>query len=240
MAIDMTIHLFLFGWGLDSTDVYLMAWDQMDMKYGVMQWPVACSTPYRFFNKYTLRPRQNSRHFADDIFNRIFVNENVIISIKFSLKFVPKGPINNIPALVQIMDWRRPGDKPLSEPVMVSLLTLICVTRPQWVNWLLWSGFRTTHFSKWRHFVSGLGLLFGFKRQYTYVKNRKFFRSEEELQVDISLPNRCLYSTEPIYRGQSLSHYKPLQTIIHHYKTVWLHRSTHKRQECLQYPTLSQ
>ena len=73
----------------------------------------------------TLRPRQNGRHFADDTFNRIFVNENVRISIKFSLKFVPKGPINNIPALVQIMAWRRPGDKPLSEPVTVSLLTYI-------------------------------------------------------------------------------------------------------------------
>ena len=64
--------------------------------------------------------------------NRIFLNENVRISIKISLKFAPKGPINNIPALVQIMAWRRPGDKPLSEPTMVSLLTHICVTRPQW------------------------------------------------------------------------------------------------------------
>ena len=67
----------------------------------------------------TLRPRQNGRHFADDTFNRIFVNENVRISIKFPLTFVPKGPINNIPALVQIMAWRRPGDKSLSEPVML-------------------------------------------------------------------------------------------------------------------------
>ena len=82
----------------------------------------------------TLRPRQNGRHFADDTFNRIFVKENVRFSIKFSLKFVPKGPINNIPALVQIMAWRRPGNKPLSEPVMVSLLTHICVSRLQWVN----------------------------------------------------------------------------------------------------------
>ena len=32
------------------------------------------------------------------------------------------------------MAWRRPDVKPLSEPVMVSLLTHICVTRPQWVN----------------------------------------------------------------------------------------------------------
>ena len=63
--------------------------------------------------------------------------KNVRILIEFSLKFGPKGPINNIPALVQIMAWRRPGDKPLSEPVMVSLLTHICVTRPQWVNTLM-------------------------------------------------------------------------------------------------------
>ena len=82
----------------------------------------------------TLRPRQNGRHFADDTFKRIFLNENVLISIKISLKFVPKDPINNIPALVQIMAWRRPGDKPLSEPRMVSLPTHICVTRPQRVN----------------------------------------------------------------------------------------------------------
>ena len=82
----------------------------------------------------TLRPRQNGRRFADDTFKRIFLNENVRISIKISLKFVPKGPINNNPALVQIMAWRRSGDKPLSEPMMVILLTHICVTRPQWVN----------------------------------------------------------------------------------------------------------
>ena len=69
--------------------------------------------------------------FADDIFKHIFLNENARISIKISLKFVPKGPINNIPALVQIMAWCRPGDKPLSEPRIESPLTHICVTRPQ-------------------------------------------------------------------------------------------------------------
>ena len=72
--------------------------------------------------------------FADDIFKCIFLNENVWIPIKNSLKFVPKGPINNIPTLVQIMAWRCSGDKPLSEPMMVSLPTHICVTRPQWVK----------------------------------------------------------------------------------------------------------
>ena len=82
----------------------------------------------------SLRPRQNGGHFADDIFKCIFLDENVWILIKFSLNFVSKGPINNIPVLVPIMAWRRPGDKPLSEPMMVSLPTRICVTRPQWVN----------------------------------------------------------------------------------------------------------
>ena len=82
----------------------------------------------------TLRPRRNGRNFADDIFKRIFVNENCCILIKISLKNVPRGPINNTPALVQIMAWRRSGDKPLSEPVMVKLLTHISVTRPQWVK----------------------------------------------------------------------------------------------------------
>ena len=79
----------------------------------------------------TLRPRQNGRHFADDTFKRIFMNENVRTSINISLKLVPKGLINNIPALVQIMAWRRSGDKPLSEPMMVRLPTHICVTLPQ-------------------------------------------------------------------------------------------------------------
>ena len=69
--------------------------------------------------------------FSDDIFKCNFLNENVLISNEISLKFVPKGRINNILALIQIMAWRRPGDKPLSEPMLVSLLTHICVTRPQ-------------------------------------------------------------------------------------------------------------
>ena len=85
----------------------------------------------------TLRPIPNGRHFADDIFKCIFLNENVWIPFQISLKFVPKVRINNIPALVRIMAWRRSGDKPLSEPMMARLLTHICVTRPQWVKYML-------------------------------------------------------------------------------------------------------
>ena len=101
------------GWGLFLSGGHLEPWG-----------PV--------FN--TLRPRQNGRHFPDDTFKRILVNENVWISLKISLKFVPKGPSSNSPALFQIMAWRRPGDKPLSEAMLISLLTHKCVTRPQWVK----------------------------------------------------------------------------------------------------------
>ena len=99
-------------------------------------WVVCASVTTAFasaiFN--TLRPTPNEQHFADDIFKRISFNENVWISIKISVRFVSKGAINNIPALVQIMAWRRSGDKPLSEPTMVSLPTHTYVTRPRWVN----------------------------------------------------------------------------------------------------------
>ena len=55
---------------------------------------------------------QNGRHFADDVFGCIFMNGKSCISIKISLKFVPKSSIDNNPALVWIMAWHRIGDKP--------------------------------------------------------------------------------------------------------------------------------
>ena len=95
---------------------------------GPRSWWGVCNPEQYHRNTFnTMRPRQNGRHFPDDI----FLNETEWMSIKISPKFVPRGPINNIPALVQIMAWRRSGDKPLSELMMVSLLTHICVTRPQ-------------------------------------------------------------------------------------------------------------
>ena len=65
------------------------------------------------------RPTQNGNHFQDDIFKCIFSSENILILIMISLKFVLKGPADNNPALVQIMAWCRPGDKPLSEPILL-------------------------------------------------------------------------------------------------------------------------
>ena len=81
---------------------------------------------------HTLRPRQNCRHFADDIFKCLSLNENIWILLKISLNLVHRVWIDNIQALVQIMTWGRPGAKPLSEPMMANLLTHI--TRPQWGN----------------------------------------------------------------------------------------------------------
>ena len=55
---------------------------------------------------------------TDDIFKCIFWNENEIIVIPISLKFVQRSPANNKPALVQVMVRCWTGDKPLPEPIM--------------------------------------------------------------------------------------------------------------------------
>ena len=84
----------------------------------------------------TLRLRQNGHCFADDTFKCIFLIENVIISIKISLKFVPKVQISNIPALVQIMAWCWPGANPLSRPMMVYLSDTYMHHSDSWVSTL--------------------------------------------------------------------------------------------------------
>ena len=73
-----------------------------------------------------LRPKQNGATLQTTFSN--------VFSLKISLEFIAKVAINNIPALVQIMACRRRGDMPLSEAMMVSLLTHTCVTRPQRVK----------------------------------------------------------------------------------------------------------
>ena len=89
------------GWGFER-----------GMKCKLLTGVRGCRYNQRVFN--TLRSRQ-----MDAISETIlFINEKFRISNRMSLKFVHKGPIDNIPALVQIMLWRRPGDKPLSEPLL--------------------------------------------------------------------------------------------------------------------------
>ena len=117
------------NWGLSSNWRWKPRWN-----HGRWYYSPAMRTLWWVSVVNTLRPRQNGRHFPDDIFKWIFLNENVWISMNISLKCVPRGPINNIPTLVQVMAWCRSGDKPLSEPMIVRLPTHICVTRPQWVK----------------------------------------------------------------------------------------------------------
>ena len=66
----------------------------------------------------TLRPRQNGPLFTDIIFKYIFLNEIYCIFIRNSQKYVPRGPIISIPALVQMMAWHPTGAKPLSEQML--------------------------------------------------------------------------------------------------------------------------
>ena len=72
-----------------------------------------------------LRPKQNGCYFPDNIFRCILLPENVWIFIKISLYFLPVVSVNNFPALVQIMAWHRPGDRLLSEPLMVRLAMIM-------------------------------------------------------------------------------------------------------------------
>ena len=55
---------------------------------------------------------------ADNIFKSLFLYENRCILIQISLKFAPSGPMDNKPALVQIMAWHQTSNKPLSETIM--------------------------------------------------------------------------------------------------------------------------
>ena len=140
------LHIALRVWNISTsihgiTDIQLITFLKISANfitsqilYNVMDQMLSTNHAIKFCLFNTLRPRQDGHHFVDDIFKCIFLNENVWIPIKISLKFVPKGPINNSPAMVQIMAWHHPGHQPLYEPMVVSLPTHICVAGPQCVN----------------------------------------------------------------------------------------------------------
>ena len=89
-----------------------------------------CGTRERWVN--SMRPRQNRRHFEDDVFKCNLLNENVWIPIKISLQFVSKVPINNIPTSVQIL-----ATSHYLNQWWPSSTTHICVTRPHWVKGIM-------------------------------------------------------------------------------------------------------
>ena len=84
---------------------HLMSWNCSKWSFKVL----LCFSLLTFDSVNTLKPGQNGRHFTDDILRCIFLNGDGWISIE----------INDIPAIVQIMVWRRPGASPLSEPTIV-------------------------------------------------------------------------------------------------------------------------
>ena len=57
-----------------------------------------------WFSSRAIFTEENGRHFADDIFKCILLNENCCIFIQVSLKFVPKGPNENNSVLVKVMN----------------------------------------------------------------------------------------------------------------------------------------
>ena len=95
--------------------------------------PVRGHSYIRYINTSRLKPK--NRRSPDDILKRIFLNESCIIVMKISLRFfVPRDPMNNIPAMVQIMAWHRKAASYYLKQWWLSLMTHICDTRPQWVN----------------------------------------------------------------------------------------------------------
>ena len=129
-----------WGWWFETPSWSL--WRQLSqlIEAWTIQWKFYNVNPDPWCLGVTARVHNELTHWGrdkmdtDDIFKCIFSNENVWFVIKISLKFVPKGLINNISALVQVMTWCCPGYKPLYESMMVSVSTHICVARPQWVN----------------------------------------------------------------------------------------------------------
>ena len=88
----------------------------------------------------TLRPKQNGRHFADDIFQSLFLNKTYYLG-SFPLKFVTKGPIDNKSTLVQVMAWSRTNNKPLFELMMASFTdayTPHSISKSQMQYWEIW------------------------------------------------------------------------------------------------------
>ena len=70
------------------------------------------------------------------------MNEKFHISIRISLKFVPKGQIDNKSAYVHVMACRQKGDKPLPEPMLTQFTDAYMPHLGRWVNAITWIVFQ--------------------------------------------------------------------------------------------------
>ena len=108
MGLSVSIRL-----ECDKLHPWLLSWKTLSMIKGPQQThPVITHVSHG----------QNGRHFTDDIFRSNFINEKLCILIKISLMVVPKGLIDSKSALVQVAAWRRTGDTPLPEEVLIQSL----------------------------------------------------------------------------------------------------------------------
>ena len=145
-------------WSLDITTLFVSS-----LSIFASDKPVTWGQPWeRCFNTSSLR--QNGRH-PDDIFKCIFLNKNVWISIRISLKFVPKVPIDNKASLVQIMAWHWIGNKPLFEPWPIQIWQAyqqqccwdVCQISMWYKNFISQScGFKTSQFDVVNQMSSGI------------------------------------------------------------------------------------
>ena len=110
--------------------------------------------------------------------------------IKFSLKYVRKGSIDNNQALVQIMAWRRSGDKPLSEPMMGKFGAHICVSRPQWVSTLR-PRQNGHYFAEDTWYTNELLRMLNQKQQITLLKTIFF---DVSVQTFLKMVKNCTFS----------------------------------------------
>ena len=116
---------------LESNEVPVKGWRRAGIQ-GFMSQRIAlwqkvlelCSAKTQFAQVTSLTdlPLDKMATVSDDIFKSISFTEKAQISTKLSLKFVPNGPIKNIPALIQIIAGCRPGNEPLFEPMLMQLL----------------------------------------------------------------------------------------------------------------------
>ena len=104
-------------------------------------WRMPCLLFSRFLfkssphNVLTHWGRDKMADISQTIFSNIFSSKKMFeFRLKFHWNLFLRVQLTKIPALFQIMAWRRPGDKTLSEAMLVSLLTHKCFTRPQWVK----------------------------------------------------------------------------------------------------------
>ena len=122
-------------------------WTQLP--HWILFWRLQLTICYHWVTQWDRE--KNGRHFPDDIFKCIFMNEKFCILIDISLKFVSKVRINNTPALDQIMAWRRTGDKPLPEPNADTVhWHLYAALRVKWVKAMAWhrTGFKALPFEQ--------------------------------------------------------------------------------------------